>query len=286
MSQSPKHKISSCIWCDGKDQEVVQFYNKTFENSEISFSSPMLSTLTIAGQELSFLNAGPHFTPNPTISLYTICESESEIDRLFSLLSDGGKVMMPLDKYDWSSRYAWVEDKYHVSWQLTLGKIEDLGQKITPALMFTGDQFGRAKEAIAWYMNIFDDSQLYFTHPYPADDKLQAGKIAHAQFDLSGQRFVAMDSGLFHGTSFTEGMSLVISCQDQSEVDYYWNNLSKHGAESQCGWLKDKFGVSWQVVPVQLSSLMNHPTKGQLVNKAFMTMKKIDLNRLQAIAEE
>jgi predicted 3-demethylubiquinone-9 3-methyltransferase (glyoxalase superfamily) len=214
------------------------------------------------------------------MSFYTICETEEEIMTLWEKLMEGGKAMMPLETYDWSEKYGWVADRFGVSWQLTLGKIADLGQKITPALMYTGDQFGRAEEAMKWYTSIFDDSAIVFMYRYDAADTLQGGKIAHSPFSLLGQKFIAMDSGLSSDFRFTEGMSLVIDCAGQAEIDHYWNRLTDGGEESQCGWLKDRFGLSWQVVPSILSKLMSDPARAPRVTEAFMKMKKFDIEKL------
>jgi predicted 3-demethylubiquinone-9 3-methyltransferase (glyoxalase superfamily) len=109
---------------------------------------------------------------------------------------------------------------------------------------------------------------------------LQAGKIAHAKFNLLGQEFILMDSGLFHDHTFTEGISLVIECQDQDEIDHYWNELSRGGSEGKCGWLKDTFGLSWQVVPAILPELMSDPEKAEGVMRAFRQMTKFEINKL------
>jgi predicted 3-demethylubiquinone-9 3-methyltransferase (glyoxalase superfamily) len=187
---------------------------------------------------------------------------------------------MPLNKYEWSQRYGWVQDKYGVNWQLSFGKLEDVGQKFTPVLMFTGIKNGKAEEAIHRYTSIFDDSGIVGILRYEHGENLRKDAIKHAQFKINGQVFMAMDSSHQHQYSFTEGISLVVECDTQEEIDYYWEKLSAEGEESQCGWLKDKFGVSWQIVPAILSSLMADTTRAKRVMNAFLQMKKFDIDKL------
>lgn len=272
--------IYPCLWFDNQAQEAASFYIEVFKNGKITVQSPIIVNLELHGQKMMCLNGGPIFRINPSISFYVICETKTEIDEIWEKLGQKGKTMMEIDKYPWSERYGWVEDRYGVSWQLTLGKISDMGQKFTPALMFTGDQFGMAEEALLRYTSIFNDSTTHFIWRYDVSDQLQGGKIQHCQFSLLGKRFIMMDSGLFHDFSFSEGLSLVVNCETQEEIDYFWNKLTEGGEESQCGWLKDKFGVSWQIVPTVLESLMADPERSPRVIDAFMKMKKFDIEKL------
>ncbi len=184
---------------------------------------------------------------------------------------------MPLDKYPWSEKYGWIQDKYGVSWQLSLGKLEEVGQKITPALLFVGDQCGRAEEALNHYSSIFKDTSVDGILHYENDK----GMVQHAQFALNGQKFMVMDSADNHNFSFSEGISLMISCDTQEEIDYYWDKLTAEGEESMCGWLKDKFGVSWQVYPTILSELMSDTELAPRVIQAFRQMKKFNIEELE-----
>ena len=275
-----KNKIFPCIWFDGQAEEAARFYASVFADVVVRPLNSFVVTFEIAGQKFMCINGGPRFRPNPSLSFYTVCETESEIEAIWEQLTTGGKVLMPLDRYDWSEKYGWVEDRYGVSWQLTLRKVADLGQKFTPALMFVGEQFGQAEAAIQRYLSIFDDSTIHFIHRYAAEDELQGGKIAHSQFSLLGQRFVAIDSGFSHDFNFTEGLSLYIDCPDQAAIDHYWNRLSEGGSAGQCGWLKDAFGLSWQVVPALLPELMSDPEKAPRVMEAFRQMTKFDIETL------
>ncbi len=275
-----KNSIYPCIWFNGNAKEAAQFYGSVFKNSILTSENPIVVNFEIDGVKFMGLNGGPQFKPNPTLSFYVICESDEEIEKVWGNLLKNGKMMMPLTAYDWSEKYGWVEDQFGVSWQLTLGNKKEMGQKVVPALMFTGNQFGRGKEAMDFYTSIFKDSKEHFIFPYDASDKLQGGKIAHAQFGLLNQKFIIMDSGHMHNFAFTEGFSLVVSCDTQDEIDQYWSKLSEGGSESQCGWLKDKFGFSWQIVPSILGKLMSDPIKADRVMQVVMKSIKFDIKEL------
>ncbi|MEX2574957.1 MAG: VOC family protein, partial [Balneolaceae bacterium] len=255
-------KISSFLWFDNQAEEAVNFYTSIFKNSKVMgtthydqysaeasgrpIGSLMSLSFQIEGQEFEALNGGPVFTPNPSVSFFVLCETESEVDTLWEELSQSGKVLMELDQYEWSKKYGWVEDRYGISWQLALGKMEEVGQKITPSLMFVGPQAGRAEEAINFYSSVFNNTGITGIMRYEAGGQDPEGTVAHAQFTLEGQTFMAMDSALDHDFSFSEAISFMVICKSQQEVDNYWEKLSEGGDENaqQCGWLKDKFGVS------------------------------------------
>lgn len=155
--------------------------------------------------------------------------------------------------------------------------------------MFTGSVSGRAEEAINFYTSVFRDSKVGGIFRYGPDmspDK--EGTITYADYTLEGKVFAAMDSARAHDFTFNEAISFVINCKDQNEIDHYWDKLSEGGDEKaqQCGWLKDKYGVSWQVVPVQLIELLSDPdhAKSQRVMQAMLQMKKIDVEELKNAA--
>jgi predicted 3-demethylubiquinone-9 3-methyltransferase (glyoxalase superfamily) len=221
------------------------------------------------------------YKPNASISFFYICETADEIKNIWEAFSKEGSILMPLDKYDWSEQYGWLNDQFGISWQFSLGKIDDVGQKVTPSLLFVGDQYGRAEEAINYYSSVFKNAVSDSLHRYSKNDAPeQEGKVKHAQVELNGQKFMFMDSAQAHNFTFTEGVSLTIHCETQEEIDYYWNKLTQGGEESMCGWLKDKFGVSWQVIPNILSKVMTDPNKAGKAAKAFMQMRKFDIEKI------
>lgn len=287
-------KITPFLWFDSNAEEAANFYVDVFDNSKIfsitrynddsakasgqKSGTAMTIAFQLEGQSFSALNGGPHFKINPSISFFVYCESENRIEKLYNKLIDGGVVMMPLDKYDWSPKYAWVQDKFGVSWQLDVEKINN-SQKILPALLFANKKFARVKEAVSFYTSVFPDSKIILESPFPPADDIPKDALLFSQFNLSDYLLNAMSGGtLKHDFDFNEAFSFVVNCKDQNEVDYYWNKLiSDGGAESQCAWLKDKFGVSWQIVPNRLMELLSdpNPAKAQKVMKAMLQMKKI-----------
>jgi predicted 3-demethylubiquinone-9 3-methyltransferase (glyoxalase superfamily) len=275
------NKMYPCLWFDGKTGEAARFYSKSFDDTKIIAENDLVVTLESAGQKLMLLNGGPQFTINPSVSFFVVCETEQELDKTWNGLLEGGSVLMPLDKYPWSDKYGWLQDKYGVSWQLSFGKQQDVGQKFTPAIMFTGTQQGRAADAVHYYTSVFPHSKIVGILKYANEDDEVAGTVKHAQFSLNDYVFMAMDSSYPHGFGFSEAISFVVNCDTQEEIDYYWNKLSAVPEAEQCGWLKDQYGISWQIIPTILEELMSDPERSQRVVDAFMQMKKFDIEKLK-----
>ena len=275
------HPIYPCLWFNGKAKEAADFYCSVFPGSVITAENPMVVMFESAGQKFMLLNGGPHFTLNPSVSFYVACETVEEVDKAWKKLLDGGSVLMPLNKYDWSEKYGWIQDKFGVSWQLSVGKMEDVGQKFSPTLMFANSQAGKAEQAIQFYTSVFENSSVVGIMRYSASDPDVEGTVKHAQFRLGERIFMAMDSSLPHSFSFNEAFSFVVDCETQEEIDYYWEKLSAVSEAERCGWLKDQFGVSWQIVPTILGKLMSDPSRSERVVKAFLQMKKFDIEKLK-----
>ena len=150
-------------------------------------------------------------------------------------------------------------------------------QKITPCLWFDD----RLEEAINFYSSIFSDLEVLNMNRYPEGTPDLAGKVLTATFRMAGQTFIGLNGGpLF---KYTEAVSFSIDCESQEEIDYYWNRLTEDGKESMCGWLKDKFGLSWQVVPSELGEWIYNAEaeKAQRAMQALFKMKKIDIETLK-----
>lgn len=282
-------KITPFLWFDHQAEEAVEFYVSVFPNSKVldvmrNGDAVVTIDFQLGGQRFGALNGGPHFQFNPSISFFVLCETEAETEETWNKLLDGGQALMPLDKYPWSEKYGWAQDRYGLSWQVYLGQMSEVGQKITPSLMFTGAQLGRAEEALNLYTSIFPDSGIAGVMKYGPGGPAPEGTVQHAQFNLDGHVFMAMDSHGEHAAQFNEAVSFVVSCADQEEIDYYWNKLTAGGGEeSQCAWLKDKFGVSWQIVPPVLMQNLKDPdpAKAARVMQAMLKMKKIDIALLK-----
>ncbi len=277
-----KEKITPCLWFNEQAKEAAALYCSVFANSRITEQSPLVIGIDVSGQSITLLDGGPKYKPNPSISFYYIGEKPEDIDRIWSVFSKGGKVMVPLDKYPWGEKYGWITDKYGISWQLALGKLSDVGQRITPCLMFTGKQYGRAEDAITFYTSIFEGSKVDGILRYGSNELPdKEGKVKHAQIIIHNQKFMLMESVQQHDFTFSEGVSLTVHCENQKEIDYYWQKLTeKGGEESMCGWLKDKFGVSWQIIPTILSKIMSDPAKAGKAAQAFMEMRKLNIEQI------
>jgi predicted 3-demethylubiquinone-9 3-methyltransferase (glyoxalase superfamily) len=295
-------KIVPCIWLDDAAEEAAAFYVRTFPGGRLTATSyfpesgdnpagkPPGSVLTvefeIAGQRFTVLNGGPMFVLNPSISFFVHVDSPGEADRLFGILAEGGEALMPIDEYPWSPRYGWVKDRFGVSWQVIAGNRPQGGATIVPCLMFAGPQAGRAGEAMRIYTDIFPDGRIDVAEHYAAGEGPE-GMVKHARFVLDGQEMIAMDSHLAHDITFNEALSLQVMCKDQKEVDRYWDALGDGGEPGPCGWLKDRFGLSWQVVPAAIVDwLTSKDVKAR--DRAFaamLHMKKLDIAALQRAFE-
>ncbi len=275
-----KHTIYPCFWHDGQSKAAAEFYCSLFNNSKIVVDTPMVVNFELEGRLFMGLNAGPMFKINPSISLFVTCTTDQEIEMLWKKLSDGGSALMPLGKYPWSDKYAWVKDKFELTWQLMLDNIPTGAQKIIPSFLFSNQQFGKAKQAIDFYTSVFPNSKSHELQLYKAGEEQPEGYVKFGHFTLNNQLFSAMDGPGNHDFEFNEAVSLVVNCDTQKEIDFYWTKLTEGGQESMCGWLKDKFGVSWQIVPTVLGKLMSDPQKAPQVMKAVMQMKKFDIEKL------
>jgi len=296
-------KITPCLWFDHNAEEAVNFYLSAFKNGRIltttrypeagkeihgmEAGTVLTVEFEIEGYKFLALNGGPAFKFTPAISFTVNCSSKEEVEELWGKLSEGGQALMPLDSYPFSERYGWIQDKYGLSWQIILPK-EPQSSKIFPSIMYTGPVAGKAEEAINFYLSVFPDSQMGQLHRYgPGQEHDPENHVMYADFILAGQKFSAMDSGYSHEFNFNEAVSLLINCQDQEEVDYFWEKLSAVPEAEQCGWLKDKYGLSWQVAPEEMDRLLNDPDKDKAgrAMEAMLKMKKIDIEEIRRAYE-
>lgn len=291
-------KITPHLWFDRESIEAAEFYTSTFPNSRIGNITTLHDTpsgdcdivsFELLGQAFLAMSAGPLFKFNPSVSFMVSCDTKQEVDALWERLSEGGTALMPLDSYPFSKRYGWVQDRFALSWQLILPDRETGGRpQMVPSLMFVGKNCGRAEEAINLYTSVFKHSKtgsLYRYGPNEGPDK--ENTVMFADFVLENQWFAAMDSAGDHNFTFNEAISFVVHCDAQEEIDYYWNKLSAAPEAEQCGWLKDKYGLSWQVVPTAMEEMMRSGTKEQAarVTEAFLKMKKFDIAVLRRAYE-
>ena len=289
-------QITPCLWFDHHADEAMAFYTAIFDRSRIvqierypdaaldehftGMTGKVISgTFELAGQQFICLDGGPVFTFNSAVSFYCTFHERAAVESAWNKLLDQGSALMELQTYPWSPLYGWLRDKYGVNWQLTLDEAHVVAQPITPLLMFANEQAGKASAAMRFYTSLFDRAAVEVIVPYAEGEGEPDGSIKHGRFHLGDQLFMAMDSSQPQLKSFNEAISFQVGCKDQAEIDRLWGALTADGGqESQCGWCKDMFGVSWQIIPEHLSTLME---AGPDAVQALMRMRKIDIATLE-----
>jgi len=297
-------KIIPHLWFDKEAKDAAEFYASIFPNSKVTNTTTLHDTpsgdtdivsFEIAGQQFMAISAGPLFKFNPSVSFFVNFDpsrdkdARKSIDSLWEKLSEGGTALMPLDKYPFSERFGWVQDKYGLTWQLILTNPEGEERPfIVPSLMFVRGVAGHAEEAINFYLSVFKDSKMGLISRYgKGQEPDKEGTVMFADFMLEGQWFAAMDSAHEHNFAFNEAISFLVQCDTQEEIDYYWEKLSAVPESEQCGWLKDKYGLSWQISSSALQEMMTNGTREQIdrVTQAFLPMKKFNVAELQKAYE-
>ncbi|HLP42082.1 MAG TPA: VOC family protein [Fibrobacteria bacterium] len=303
-------RIVPHLWYDKEATEAARFYVSVFPESRVRHTSTLGETpsgdvdivsFDIWGQEFMAFSAGPMFKLNPSISFLVNFDpllfgepasreqaARRKLDEVWEKLAEGGKILMPLERYPFSERYGWIQDRYGVSWQLILTNPEgEPRPPIMPVLLFTGKKLGKAKAAMNRYLSVFHNARPGTLFPYPPGQGPTEGLVQFADFQLENQWFAVMDSAMAHDFDFNEAVSLMIKCDTQADIDYYWT-LSAVPEAEQCGWIKDEFGVSWQVVPTALDDMLRSGSKDQVarVTRAFLKMKKFDLAALEEAYEK
>jgi predicted 3-demethylubiquinone-9 3-methyltransferase (glyoxalase superfamily) len=291
-------KIVPHLWYDKEAQEAALFYVSLFEKSKLvstkviknppPFDDAELVSFELAGQQFMAISAGPYFKFNPSISLMVACSTSEEVDRMWEALSEGGTELMALGEYPFSKRYAWVQDRYGLSWQLMLIDGGLKVQKITPNLLFSDGSCGKAEEAIRYYAEVFENTEIGQISRYTEGEAQSAkAKVNFAAFKLDSIALSAMDNGYDVDYTFNEAFSLIVNCKDQKEIDYFWGKLSAVPEAENCGWCKDQFGVSWQVLPSTWEEILFGGSEEQVqkVTEAFLKTKKFDLKALEKVRQ-
>ena len=303
-----KQEIVPHLWFDTEAVEAAEFYCSLFPDSRIlsrrliedtpSGDCDSLSFI-IWGQRFEAISAGPYFKLNPSISIMVNFDplffndqenpesaARNKINQIWEGLSEGGQPLMELGSYDFSPLYGWIKDRFGLTWQLIL---TDPGGEprppVMPSLLFTGNNCGKAEEAGDFYRSLFPSSESGLLVRYPAGMEFdKEGSVMFSDFKLGETWITAMDSGYRHEFQFNEAVSFILFCRDQSEIDYFWDSLSAVPEAEQCGWLKDKYGLSWQIVPEVLNRMMDEGSASQkeAVTKAFLKMKKFNIEKLRS----
>lgn len=295
MSPPPQANatIAPCLWLRDGAETAAAFYLDTFgtgrviartvfpEGADNPVGQPRGSLMSVEiellGQRLTVLNGGPQFVLNPSISLFVRVGAVAEVERLFAALSAGGEVLMPLGEYPWSPRFGWANDRFGVSWQVMAAPEapEDVPlPSMAPFLLFCGAQFGNALPAMERLCGVFANSGIDGVERFEVGEPGE-GSVKQGRFVLGGQRFMAMDSAMDHGFGFNEALSLQVLCEGQAEIDHYWRELSVGGEPGQCGWLKDRFGISWQVVPARWIDWLGSNADAAARERVFAAMAEM-----------
>ncbi|MBV9482070.1 MAG: VOC family protein [Acidobacteria bacterium] len=294
-------KITPHLWFDKQAGKAAELYTSLIPGSKITSTKILHNTpsgdceivaFELAGQPFIAISAGPVFQFNPSISFHIKCETKDEVDAIWDKFSKGGKVLVPLGSYPFSERYGWIEDEYGLSWQLMFASGNKVQQRIIPVLMFVGQVYGKTEEALNFYTRLFSNSPAEAEGTTKANILARYGKgeepdregaVRYASFSLLGQEFGAMDSAREHKFAFNEAVSFIVPCDTQDEIDYLWQNLSADPRAEQCGWLKDIYGLSWQVTPTILNEMLsgNDSERTARVTQAFLRMKKLNIAKLK-----
>jgi predicted 3-demethylubiquinone-9 3-methyltransferase (glyoxalase superfamily) len=290
-------KITPHLWFDKEALEAADFYVSTFPNSKVKYTAVLhdtpsgstdIVTFELLGLEFQAISAGPLFKFNPSVSFQVTCRTKEEVDEIWKRLSQGGQVLMELGAYPFSERYGWLQDKYGLSWQIIYTSGADVKQKITPMIMFVGEVCGKAEEAVKFWASVFREAKMDMTLRYgKGEEPDREGTLKYATFSLFGQEFRVMDSAYEHRFMFNEAISFIVTCDTQEEIDTYWERLSAVPEAEACGWLKDKYGFSWQIVPKGMDEMLQGADRERIdrVTQAFLPMKKLDIAKLQEAYE-
>jgi predicted 3-demethylubiquinone-9 3-methyltransferase (glyoxalase superfamily) len=293
-------KIIPHLWFDREAGEAVDFYCSLFPNSKVTNLTTLYNTpsgdadivsFELSGQSFMAISAGPLFRFNPSVSFFVNFDplrdekAEENLKRLWEKLISGGSALMPLQQYPFSDLYGWVRDRYGLSWQLILSNPRGEERPfLVPSLLFVGDVSGKAEEAFNFYLSIFRNSRLGTVARYGrGQEPDRDGTVMYSDFMIEDQWFAAMDSAYNHDFSFNEAISFMVNCSTQEEIDYFWERLSAVPEAEQCGWLKDRYGLSWQIVPAVMKEMMENGSREQIdrVTQALLPMKKLDIEKLK-----
>ena len=285
--------ITTHLWFDKEAKAAADFYTSVFPDSRTKDVTTLrntpsgtvdIVTVELCGHEFTLISAGPLFKFNPAVSFLVACKTTTEVDALWTALSEGGSVRMKLGRYPFSERYGWTQDRYGLSWQVMFMGDREVKQSIIPTLMFVGNVSGKAEEAIRYYASVFRQARIGNLLRYgKGEEPDKEGTVRHASFTLEGQEFAAMDSARAHDFAFNEAISFMVHCKTQDQIDYYWEQLSAVPRAEQCGWLKDRYGLSWQIVPTVMNEMLKDKDQKKLarVTEAFLAMKKFDIGKLE-----
>jgi len=281
------------LWFDTEAAEAAEFYLSVFPDATKRSQTVIKDTpsgdcdflhIELFGQEFMLISAGPYFTVNDSISFLIDCESDQEAFELYTKLLDDPEPLRMIDEIDFSE-IQWINDRYGISWMIQCSSTNPK-RRISPVLQFVGSLCGKMEEAVDFYVSTFNDASIVST-TYTVNDGGIGESIFHEiiAFTLEGRSFFAMEKFTVDEMPFNEAVSLLIECETQKEIDKYWTSLSAVPEAEQCGWLKDKYGLSWQVSPRIMNEMMLDDNDERLnaVTQSILQMKKLDMDELQRV---
>lgn len=284
-------KITPFLWFPKNIHPILVYYKTIFPElisdplekyEETPSGSIEFANIKIYDRELLIMAADDTSKFNNSISMTIWCNNLERTKYIWEQLSSTGKVLMNADKYDWSEYYGWCNDKYGLSWQIMY--YPDSENMVIPSITMSGANCGKAAEFIENLKPIFKDISINHISKYGKNENGDNPEhIAHCEFTVNNQKYIIMDSSNMHDQNFNESISFLILCKGQDEVDFYWDKIIANGGEaSQCAWCKDKFGISWQVVPEELNQATGNPDPviAKYALESMLQMSKIIINDL------
>ncbi|MEG3226198.1 VOC family protein [Streptococcus suis] len=246
------------LWYDTEAKEAVAFYVElfggkidwTYTITDTSSGDSDLIQFQLGDMTLAAISAGPYFKLNESMSLMVNGASKDEVTRLYQALSEGGRILMPLGEYPFSPYYVWLEDRFGLSWQLSYAPGLDKPYQFDICLLFSQEQVGLAQPMLDYYKDKLPQASVGQLSYYgEGEAAVAAAKLNYAELFIGDQKIIVMDHGYGGEASFNEAFSLMVYVDSQDELNFYYDLLSAVPEAEICGWVKDQFGISWQIVP-------------------------------------
>ncbi len=291
-------KIIPHLWFDKEAAEAVDFYTRILSDAKKNESCTIKDTPSGDAEVISFqlanldmmaISGGPYFKLNESASLMISCKSKDDVQRLYDELSVGGAILMPLGEYFFNPYYVWLRDRFGLNWQLSWKEELEADYWIEHNFLFGGSACGRAEEALDFYATVIPNTHKGFVNRYNEGEAYDArAKINYGELVMEDRKMIFMDHGHGGDAEFTEAFSLMLICEDQDEVDFFTEKLSAVPEAQMCGWVKDQFGISWQIVPKVLRDAYQFATDRQLaeIHQAILKMKKLDVAIIEGILKK
>lgn len=282
------------LWYDTEAKEAVAFYVELF-GGKIDWTYTITDTpsgdsdliqFQLGDMTLAAISAGPYFKLNESMSLMVNVASKDEVTRLYQALSEGGRVLMPLGEYPFSPYYVWLEDRFGLSWQLSYTPDLDKPYQFDICLLFSQEQVGLAQPMLDYYKDKLPQASVGQLSYYgEGEAAVETAKLNYAELLVAGQKMIVMDHGYGGEASFNEAFSLMVYVDSQDELNFYYDLLSAVPEAEMCGWVKDQFGISWQIVPRMLMEAYDtaSPETVKAVNDAVLQMRRLDFDQIKEI---